>query len=357
MHHKKITFVLLATLFFFAPLQAQTVIEGAVYDAHSKEAIPGVAVYLNGTSMATSSNGDGYFRLVVTDQINTALVFSFLGYEPLVIEKPFEIREKSFFLSEKTEILAEAVIIGDKFSRAQKMKAFKEQFLGESRAGKSCTILNEDDLVLKYDPLEHRLSVFSANPLLIQNDYLAYLVRVDLLSFTIQYSRYTLQKSHIKQLSFATAPSFVDQNPDDLKVAQRRKEKHAQSQQYFWKNLVNNTLEQANIKIYNGSKQTWPDLHFTIESTPTHSIVCLRPDAYLSRTRNGVEDTIILGILSVLPYNGLASDIVFMTDRISVDAFGNIDAVGKVRFTGEMWKQRIGDQIPLDYANYNTPQK
>jgi len=347
----KNTFVLLAVFFFFVPLQAQIIIEGTVYDAHSKEALPGVAVYLNGTSMASSSDGNGYFRLLVTDKINTALVFNFLGYEPLIIGNPFEYAEKTFFLHEKTEILPEAVVVGDTFSRAEKMEAFKEQFLGNSRAGKSCIILNEEDIVLRYSPLEHRLTAFSRQPLVIQNDYLAYLVRVDLLSFSIQYSRYTLNTSHIQQYSFTATPSFFDQDPSNQKIAKRRQEKYSESRQYFWKNFVDNTLDQANIKIYNGNKQTRPELHFSIESTPTHSIVRMLPDANLNRARNGIGDMTILGRISVLCHDRLASELLFMTDQITVDAFGNIDAVGKVRFSGEMGRQRIGDMIPLEYAN------
>lgn len=51
------------------------------------------------------------------------------GYEPLIIENPFKHNEKSFFLSQKTITLQETVIVADRFSRDQKIKAFKEQSL------------------------------------------------------------------------------------------------------------------------------------------------------------------------------------------------------------------------------------
>ena len=339
----------IAALLFFIPLRAQT-IEGTVYDANSKEPLLGVVVYLNGTSIATSSDGDGNFRLDVTDRISTSLVFSLLGYESLIIENPFERHEKSFFLHEKSIILSEAVIVADKFSRVEKMKAFKEQFLGDSRAGRSCTILNEEDIVFKYDLVENRLTASFTNPLVIKNEYLAYHVTVDVQMFSIQYDRYTLKKSHIKRVSFMVTSSFVDKNPFNLKIAKRREDKYSQSRRYFWKNLVDNTLEKANIKIYNGTKQTRSSLHFNIVTTPDRSIINIKPDADLNRIRNGSIDTAIYGIISVMYDNMFVSELVFMSDQISVDKFGNIENVDKVSFAGDMGKQRIGDMLPLNYV-------
>ncbi len=340
---------LIAVFFLFIPLQAQT-IEGKVYDANSKEALPGVFVYLNGTSVSTSSDNDGNFRLVTADKISTSLVLSLLGYEPLIIDNPFNYQGKSFFLNQKTITLQETVIVADRFSQAQKIKAFKEQFLGDGRAGRSCTILNEEDLVIKYDPIENRLTAYSNNPLIIKNNYLAYKVTYDLHSFFIQYSRYTLSKLYIEQLSFRGTSSFVDENPFNLKIAKRRDEKYFQSRQYFWKNIVANTLEKASLKIYNGLQPTEPDRHFIITDTLNHRLIRIRHDANLNRIRDNAIDTTACGIITVVYNNRLSSDIVFMTEQLSVDTFGNIDAVDKIRFTGSMGKQRIGDMLPGNYT-------
>jgi len=113
---------------------------------------------------------------------------------------------------------------------------------------------------------------------------------------------------------------------------------------------VANTLEKANLKIYNGHKQTEPGRHFIISDTLHHSLLCIKPDANLNRIRNNVIDTTAFGIITVLYNNRLSSDIVFMTGQVSVDKFGNIDAVDKIRFTGTMGKQRIGDMLPGNYT-------
>ena len=133
-------------------LQAQT-IEGVVYDTKTKETITGVAIYFDGTSIITTSDSDGKFRLSVESKINASLVFSHLSYELLTIERPFEHSENKFYLNEKVNTLNEVRVVADRYSRTEKMKAFKEQFLGKSEAGKSCVIINEDDIDLKYDSL------------------------------------------------------------------------------------------------------------------------------------------------------------------------------------------------------------
>ncbi|MDD4828081.1 MAG: hypothetical protein PHR97_05425 [Bacteroidales bacterium] len=111
-----------------------------------------------------------------------------------------------------------------------------------------------------------------------------------------------------------------------------------------------NTLEKANLKIYNGHKQTEPGRHFIISDTLNHRLIRIRSDANLNRIRNNAIDTTACGIITVLYNNRLSSDIVFMTGQLSVDTFGNIDAVDKIRFTGALGKQRIGDMLPGNYT-------
>jgi hypothetical protein len=57
-------------------------ISGKVMEGSSRETIPGVNIYLKGTSIGTTSNNYGYYSLSpMKDSI--ILVFSFIGYEPV----------------------------------------------------------------------------------------------------------------------------------------------------------------------------------------------------------------------------------------------------------------------------------
>src|SRR5690606_40536723 len=55
-------------------------------------------------------------------------------------------------LKEDTIKMEELVISGETvFSRKEMLAVFREQFLGKTKAGNSCKILNEDDIRLYYE--------------------------------------------------------------------------------------------------------------------------------------------------------------------------------------------------------------
>ncbi|MCH2215972.1 MAG: SusC/RagA family TonB-linked outer membrane protein [Flavobacteriales bacterium] len=103
-----------ALIFFLALAQfsvAQQVVTGNVFDKETNEPLPGVSVFLKGTTKGVPSNIDGVFSLELTDEEiqNDTLVFRFLGYQELLF--PIEGNTKfDVFLSEDSELLDEVVI-------------------------------------------------------------------------------------------------------------------------------------------------------------------------------------------------------------------------------------------------------
>jgi len=62
----------------------QQTVTGRVTDAQTGEALPGVNIIIEGTSIGTTSNVDGEFELEVPD-LNETLVFTYIGYERQVV--------------------------------------------------------------------------------------------------------------------------------------------------------------------------------------------------------------------------------------------------------------------------------
>ena len=337
-------------------LQAQ-VFEGTVYDAKTREMIPGVAVYLNRTSIYTTSDKDGNFKLVIDRNINTELVFSHLSYETLVIAHPFDFSQKSFLLKEKVSTLDEVKIVADRvwFSREQMMGVFKEQFLGESAAGKSCIILNEEDIVLNYDRTNRMLKGHSIQPILIENKYFAYHIIFDLHSFSIQYTGNTLSMDRATKVSFKGTSSYIDQSPYNIMFKNRRDEIYLRSQQYFWKNFVANTLREAKFILYNRLARIEQSRYFVTVNTPSQKSVLIIPDTNIRRSHDSVEEERIYGVIGILCNSRFRSEVVFLTSNFSVDEFGNPDAIDNLIYFGDMGKHRLGDMLPLNYT-YNPPQ-
>lgn len=73
-------------LFAAAPkLQAQTVLQGEVYEAGTDLPLPGVNIAVKGTLRGTTTDVDGKFTIRIDDQ-PTVLVFSFLGFKTLEVD-------------------------------------------------------------------------------------------------------------------------------------------------------------------------------------------------------------------------------------------------------------------------------
>jgi len=128
----KYLFVIVILFCGFGYGNAQT-IKGIVCDKDTKEPIPYVYVYLDGTSVNTLTDTLGRFRLETKSMINTKLVLLQVAYETYIIDQPFKELPDTLFLTEKVTSLGEVEVAAsgkpDPFTRDQKMRAFREQFL------------------------------------------------------------------------------------------------------------------------------------------------------------------------------------------------------------------------------------
>lgn len=78
----KLLFTLIAWCVSLGLLFAQgRTISGTVTDAGSKEPIPGVSVYIKGTTTGVSTDGDGKYQLPVPNATGDILVYSLVGYK------------------------------------------------------------------------------------------------------------------------------------------------------------------------------------------------------------------------------------------------------------------------------------
>jgi hypothetical protein len=304
---------------------------------------------LDGTSIITTSDQDGKFRLEVQQRINANLIFSHLSYEPLVIQRPFEQIEKSFFLKERVNTLSEVRVVADIFSRAEKMRVFKEEFLGKTAAGISCVILNEEDIVLNYDHENCRLEGYSNKPVVVENRYLAYRVTFDLQNFCVQYLENTLDITKAISISYKGTSSFVDHSPYNIRFAKRREEAYLCSSRYFWKNFVSDTLDEGLFKIYNRFRQIKPEQYFIIIKERERKTVITIPHTNLNRTHPHVYEGRIYGVVNVLCQNKYRSEVVLLTNRFSVDEFGNPDT-NDIMYFDSMGAHRLGELLPRDYS-------
>ena len=372
---KKITIAIIIILSCWR-INAQ-IFTGTVYDRATNQPLPDVYVSLNGTVAFAITDNSGKFELTVAQRLNTQLVFSHIAYQMVIIENPFDELPEEIYMEQRLNILDDVVVsarvspeYADPFTRAQKLKAFREQFLGTTRAGKSCFIMNETDIELRYNVQTNTLYASSDNPIVVVNEYLGYMVSFTLLDFRIEYavgrslietrrSRssdileydpvssqfidknvvegiYVLTNNYDIQRSYFTVISlFTDLSPDDNRIKRRRYEIYEQSSAFFFKNIINHTLEESNFRIHKDRRHVVDQsLYFTIEDTLSLKKIRLIPDS---------------GSIVNVRYRNRPSNIQFNTDTLLVDRYGNIDQFDKVLFTGAMGESRAGDLLPIDY--------
>jgi phage tail protein X len=179
--------------------------------------------------------------------------------------------------------------------------------------------------------------------------------------------------------------SFTDLKPEDTRTKRRRDDIYLRSSTYFFKNLTNNTLEEADFSMYQKGFPIDHRMYFEIADTLSLKIIqrvnieldnivhifdrgerfiinysdTLSVDQY----GNEVTDSNLLEMTSQIMterkrresntfsvlYRRRQSDIILDTDTLLVDYYGNIDQIDKVVFSGQMGLARAGDMLPMDY--------
>ena len=335
---------------------------GFVYDKATKQPIYGAHVYLDGTSIGYATDNSGKYILTVKQMINTKLVFRHLAYNTLVIEEPFVHLPDTIYLEERPNTLDEITVRADRFSRQQKMRAFREQFLGLTQAGRSCRIVNEDDIQLSFNMATKTLRASSEKPIEVINNYLSYMILFELFEFRAEYSSITLNPSRVQNSYYAVFTSFTDLKPDDVRIKRRRDEVYNISSKKFFKDLAydpffsSDTSENPVFWVYEKGAGTQIDFnsYFTINDTLSQKIIHIsnaiiekeNPDNSLLRLNVSHRDN----DYPEYRYSRLHSTISFFTNTLFVDQYGNIDQGDKVVYEGLMGWSRAGNMLPRDYV-------
>ena len=355
------------TLFLFIMLFAigvqSQVIEGTVVDGKTQESLPGATIYLDGTTISTITDEKGNFSINIKNN-NAALVVSFVGYNTNRFENPIQYLNKKLkiVLVEQSINLNEVVIGKGPFSRKKMMKVFRQQFLGESKSGKSCKIENEDDIILYYDVSNNTLNASARNPLKIKNKYLDYEVNFDLEEFVVHYNFKSLEIFN-KTKSYFSGTTFYKDLLKDKKANKKRKETFHGSATHFALTVANKTWEQEKIRLFIDGWQVNPDDYFQIKDTlglkkvtlvkePQKSVVKRKKEinasgqTIISETNEFEMKPTNFNIL----YKKDKQSIVEFTDKIIfVDQNGNYNPIYSILYGGYIGDLKAGDMLPIDY--------
>lgn len=329
----KVLFFIFFTPFFCF---SQTLI-GRVVDKVSQQPIETVAVYFDNTTIGTTTNSNGEFSITYTDAVKSTLVVSYLGYEKVLISDFRNQKNIKVELVEADNILDEVHIeYDDGLTRRQKLRLFRTEFLGTSKFGKSCKILNEDDLILKYDKQNKVLYASSSVALKIKNKALQYEITYDLIDFEInfRYANLKTLKFTVKSVTYFGTSFYKDLNDaQKSKTLKNRDQVYKGSVQHFMRSLYSKNIRDEGYWIFYDKFRVEEWTYFNVEDV----------------VNSDLKQVTLKDKVSILYNRELQSEFQLDIDAFFVDTYGNYTPIIGVYFSGYLGGQRVGDTLPLDY--------
>lgn len=229
-------------------------IKGKVFN-NDKKPLSGANIYYKGTTISTISDENGNFTLNYDPKLNTILVISFMGYQNQYFSGFDSSKDLNIELTPSKNSLKEVVINRkDQFSRKQKLKIFREHFLGGTPNGKVALIENEDDIYFKYDKKKFILEAFSDKPLIILSSSLGYKIHYELQNFEVTFNNFSINTEDVV-LSFYKGLSRFEEINNSNEILINREKAYQGSQINFFRNLANNTWSREQFLLSDNEQQ------------------------------------------------------------------------------------------------------
>lgn len=333
-------YVLLTILFLSLYAHSQT-FKGIVRDFDTKEPVPFVTIYFEGTTIITTSKIDGSYEITKKEHLKTDLVYRIIGYKRKKIIEPTVENTQIIYLKpdvgELNAIYLEST--KDPWSRRVKEREFLKYFLGETKFSTKSEVANLDQVYLKFDKKTKSLTAYCESPLIVKHPYLGYEITYDLSNFKVTYDDKVNPdgtRDYFANNAFLNGSLFyknLDLEPRKLKrVLKRRLALYHSSEVYFLKSIVNDSLEANKFFLLERRKKLEPKNHLRVRNHPYGYKVVFRNEEYniIDRFKNRSSIILLKPFIEVSPYY----------HNISED---------HILFSGFMGKLKVTGMLPLDY--------
>lgn len=182
-------YLFLASIFFAHPLLAQHSIQGKIINADDRSPIAGASIYINNSSLGTSSNKEGLFTLHSPNR-NVELVVSNMGFEKRVLEIQLPLQHELVIAIKEKSTAIEEVVVTNYLKDGWKEWGdfFIENLIGQGDFAEECKILNHEVVKFRFDKKANVLTAICTEPLKIRNDALGYELTYDLGGFRMDFA-------------------------------------------------------------------------------------------------------------------------------------------------------------------------
>lgn len=323
-------------------------IKGKVTNSNN-EPIVGASVYLDGTTIGTTSDENGLFEITAKNKYNTLLIVRFLGYEDIIVGNPYEKDFYNFVLVPKTNEIETVIIVKDGFTRKQKLQLFREQFLGTTKYGKACKIVNEDAIDFNYDLNTFLFTATSSVPIKIENPELGYVIEFDLQDFYVKFNFKTIKSIHAIQSMFLGTVRFTDVS-FDKKVIKNRNDVYFGSSMHFFKSIIDDSWSTKNFILYEGKFSVNANNFFkVVKSNDLYEVTVSPTTKPTELSIGGISRDGFYADFSLLYDKKRQSRVIFKTKTFFIDNFGNNTHKDQIIFGGDIGQQKVGNTLPLNF--------
>jgi hypothetical protein len=243
-------YLLLFLFFITGKSIAQIKISGRLVDEKTHEPIQGASVYLNNSSCGTDTDADGKFVLTCAISGKAEIVFSHVVYEKKI--QIIENRKgENLIISLKSQSnnLNEVIIKTKANSKADLTRwinLFSENLIGlYGHSRTSCRLKNPEVLYFNFDKSENLLKVYAKAPLIIENLYLAYSIRLDLDIF-----EYSFNNNEVIFKYSSLYKNFKLSKLSEQQIKDNRKAAYEGSSTHFMRSVFTNSVAQEGFQVF-----------------------------------------------------------------------------------------------------------
>ncbi len=354
------------TLFFLISKpcfsQSYYVVKGKVIDKTTKAVLQGASVFAQNTTFGEATNAEGNFTLKIPEG-GYLLVVTYTGYETATERINYASSQNDSIvieLSPKIKSMEDVSIVVSSEVKDGWQKYgqfFTENFIGQSKFAKQCSIKNPEVLHFYFSKKRNRLKVLATEPLVVSNPALGYNLKFAIDSFTNEYNTNTNL--------FVGYPLFEEMsgNAEQQQVwKQNRSEAYKGSVLQFMRSLFNKTLEKKGFEIqfvvtnndqempiklgniYGALNYDKDDSTNTVDIMPNQNEVAViykkgKPEESYLNTDPSIKKDFQLSTLT------FAKD-----EPITIEQNGYYYDQTDIITNGYLGFKKIGDMLPYDYV-------
>lgn len=232
-------------------LFAQSIIKGTVTTAKTGKPLPGVNVYLAGTTYGQSTTRNGHYKIIIPSSRSYDLIFSFVGYKKQIhhVElSSFSSITLDVEMEEKVEELEEIEVKASNKEWKQQLNLFFDKFIGRTEYAREVII--ENPWVLNFTERNNILIATSEKPIIVINRALGYRLYIELIRF--EWPKYKHQGG-IYVIYTKYEPLSPEGETQRHTWKKNRMKSYLGSFNHFLNSLYHNDLENNNFSV-NGSR-------------------------------------------------------------------------------------------------------